>query len=368
MAALIKKYNIGSNRIARGLMQGLCLYADGTLGSIKGAGRHSLFLGHLDSSERDCVWGRFVFDLKTENDAVLIVRAFASNELEFMRSGEVSSFDSFLLDANEPIANKEKLFAAMGASKFTDSSDLLLYEQKGRYLWLFIDIFGVVEVSLKNLRVYVPGDNFLNTFPEIYRKNGEFFHRYLSIFSSLYSDFQNTIDSLDKYIDIDTAPDQLLPVFAQWLGIELGGNFLDSEHLRRLLKSAYTLIRVKGTKQAVLGIVRLFVEEPFYVIEQRQLQKYSIGEARAVNEALYGKSPYEFTILINQPADEKLRSRLLFLLGQFKPVRSKVSIVFLGDCGSVDSYCYLDINARIVNATNGRLDSQAALSGMIFLQ
>jgi len=368
MAPLVKKFVIGGNRLARGLMDGFTLSPGGVLSCVKETGRHTFFTRHIDSSERDCTWGRLAFDAEIEDDTVLIVRAFASNELNFMRNGAFVSFDDFLLDQEQPILLKEKLFQATGALKFVGSQDMLLYGQTGRYLWFSIDILGAGSASLKNFRLYSPGDNFLKTFPELYNSNAEFFRRYLSIFSSLYSDFQSKIDSLHQYIDIDTAPDQVLPVFAAWLGIELGGNFLDAQHLRRLLKIAFPLIRVKGTRQAIIEILQVFIDEPFYIVEQHLLQKYSTGEDRHVNEILYGRNPYGFTVLLNRPADEILHSRLLFLLNQFKPLRSQVNIVFLSGCSSLDSYCYLDINARIIQTTEGRLDDQASLSGMTFLQ
>jgi len=185
MPSLVRKYSIGKNRILKGYTAGFALTSDGILRTIDGHARHTLILGHVDSAEEDTVWGRLVFEFSAANDMVLVTRAFASNELEFLKNGEVVKFDDFLLDRSVPLSDKEKLFAAMGASRISDADDMLLYDQKGRYLWIFIDVYGAGEASVGNMRLFLPGNIFMGTFPEIYQKEGEFFHRYLSIFSSV---------------------------------------------------------------------------------------------------------------------------------------------------------------------------------------
>ena len=50
-------------------------------------------------------------------------------------------------------------------------------------------------VSIGNIRVEAPGDNFMQTFPEVYREKNSFFHRYLSVYSSIYNDFQEKLDA-----------------------------------------------------------------------------------------------------------------------------------------------------------------------------
>jgi len=369
MPSLIRKYSIGKNRILKGFMAGFTLTSEGVLRTLDGQSRHTLILGHIDSAEQDTVWGRLAFEFSAANDMVLVTRAFASNELEFIKNGSITKFDDFLLDKNVPLSDKEKLFAAVGASRISDADDILLYDQKGRYLWIFIDVYGAGEASVSNIRLMLPGDVFMRTFPEIYQKEGDFFHRYLSIFSSLYNDFQELIDSVDKLLDIDTAPEGLLPLFAEWLGIEVDGGILDSACLRKLIANAYPLLRVKGTKEAIMGIVRILTDDEAYIVEQRSLRSDSLPEDREPFEALYGKSPYEFTILINRKADEKLRSRLLLLVNQFKPAQSRVKIVFLGETCRLGSYCYLDVNARIADIGCGALDDgKSALNGMFYLQ
>lgn len=354
MDSVIKKYPIRKNRLAQGLMDGFFLSDGGSLCTLEKAVEHVIMLTPLDSAQRDCEWGRFAFEAQVEDDMVLTVRAFATNDRDFIRSGAISSFRDFLLDPAIGQAEKEKLFQAAGGAVFTGTRDMLLYGQTGRYLWLCVELMGAGCATLSDFRVFTPGDTFFQTFPEIYRTNGEFFHRYLSIFSSLYHDLQATVDSLDSYIDVDTAPAALLPVFARWLGIEADGGFLEEDAFRRLLKQAFSLIRGKGTRKAVEGVANILLEEPVYLVERR-----SGGSAHS--------SPYDFTLLINRAADEKLHSRLKFLIDQFKPVRSRYNIVFMGECNRMDSFCCLDVNARLRQPGQGHMDGRSLLDGMTYI-
>lgn len=353
MAALVRKYVIGKNRLAQGLYRGFTL--DGGELRTSGEGvRSVLYLAALDGAERDCEWGRLAFDAELGADMTLGVRAFASNEPKFVRKGRVTDTDRFLLDASVEDDAKIVLFEKSGCIGAAGVTDLLLTGLSGRYLWICVEVLGAGSASLGNFRVYSPEDNFFNSFPEVYRTNGAFFRRYMAVFNVMYADFQEKIDSLDRCLDVNTAPADLLPVFAHWLGLELDGNFLEEDQLRRLLRNAFSLISAKGTRRAVEGVVRILTDAPVYVLERQS----SRG----------GESPYDFTVLLQCAPDERLYSRLQFLLRQFKPVRGEVSLVFLGKSGRLDSYACLDVNACVTEPQPGRADKGAVLNGLTCLQ
>ena len=363
-----KRYRIGRRRLEQGLREGFEVTGAGTIKATEGEERHRIYLRHIDSGMRDCKWGRMKFEATLSEEMVLIVRVFASDEEEFVRGGKIQTFDSFFLDRKEPAIYKQKVYEAAKATKHINSKDMLLYEQRGRYLYIYLEVMGSGEAELGEIEIWTPGDNFYGTFPEIYRNEGEtFFHRYLSIYSSLYGDLQEKIEHLYEYIDIDTAPAGILPVFAQWLGIEVEGNFLEEERLRRLLKVGFQLSKVKGTRQAIEGVIGIFIEEPVIIVEQNQKGEKGDARSRGIYERLYGSNPYEFTVLINRAGDEKLHAQLMFLINQFKPLRSQVNIVFLGECGGMDAYCYLDINAKMHETAAGQLDMKQQLDGRAFL-
>lgn len=363
---VIKKYPIGRSRFLYASMEGFAVGEDGTL-ETAGEGRHICFLGCLDSARRSCEWGRFRFSADLSGEAVVIVRGFATDDATFVMRGEEQPFENLLLSANEPVAQKLRLFELAKASKFVSKTDVLLYEQTGRYLWLCLEVVGG-RAAIRDVAAYAPRDNFFSTFPEIYRTNGEFFHRYLSIYSSMYYDLQDKIDAVNQLVDIDAAPAELLPTLAGWIGLELDGGFLDEPHLRRLLKEALSLLRKKGTKSTLEGILKLFVDAPFFIVEQCMLMERATREVRPIYGRLYGTNPYGVTVLIDAPPNEQLQAQLKFILRQFTLLRTKVNIVFLGKDSRLDGYCFLDVNARIPGVEAGKLDRATSLDGRAYLQ
>lgn len=363
MANGVRQYHIGRARLSKALLDGFLLGEDGALTAAEERQHRSLFLPALDSAQDDCPWGRLTFRAELAGDAVLTVRAFASNDPEFLQDGALASIDALLLDPAAPVRRKARLFEAAGGETFVGSSDVLLYRHTGRYLWLWVELTGTGQARLDGFRVLVPGDNFYRTFPTLYQQDGDFFHRYLSVFSSIYSDLQDRIDRLHEYLDVDACPPEVLPILARWLGLELDGNFLDEDHLRRLLKRMPELLPAKGTRRAIELVVELFATGPAYLVERNLLDRNQLSGGGG----LYGDTPYDFTLLLSQSSDDLLRARLQFLVDQFKPLRSRAHIVFLGDQGGLDAYSYLDLNAALLQIGSGRLDDGRAQAGMVRL-
>lgn len=359
----IHRYLYYPSRLARSLASGFAL-RDGAFETEEDSPYRTVFLAALDSGQEDCPWGRLTFRMSLGEDTVLTLHAAAANENRVQDGGRLLDIDAFLLDPGQPVKRKARLFQAMGAAQFSNQNDVLLYGQKGRYLWLWFELAGEGGGRFSHISVTVPGDNFLHTFPAVYQNQGEFLHRYLSVFSSLYADLQDEIERLPQYLDPDTAPAGLLPVFARWLGIELDGNFLDEEHLRRLVKLAPELIACKGTRRAVQLIVGLFVTGKTYLIEHNLLNR----EQLAAGSSLGDGTIYDFSLLISQEPDELLLSRLRFLIDQFKPLRSRANIIFLGSQGNLDDYSYLDLNAMLLQPGARALDDKEAVFGMVRLE
>lgn len=360
----IHTYSLGGSMLRQALLHGLEADADGVLRTIPGSTspRYAIFPA-LNSATEDFQWGRLSFDGQIPGECILRVRAFAANEDSVVVGDEVRKIDDLLLDPQVPQAKKERLFLLGGGSELAVARDVLLTGQTGRHLWLWLEIAGDADVQLQRLRVYAPGDNFARTFPAVYQTQDDFFSRYLSVLSTLYQEFQEQLDHLPDLLDVDTAPEVMLPVLASWMGLDLGDGLLTTRQQRDLLRLAPELIARKGTRWAVESVVRLLVEGHTYVVERNLL---SPEERRS--EDIYGNSPYDFTVMLPMAADERLRLRLHFLIDQFKPIRACCRIVFLDDCGGLDAFTYLDVNSSVLQSTPGNLDDGDALTGMTYLQ
>ena len=358
----IRKYRLSGASLRRSLLEGFSLTENGSLRT-EGSGVHSAFLPGLDSARPDCAWGRLSLRCQLGAESMLTIRAFASDQDSVIRNNEVVRIDEFLLDPAASRTEKERLFTWADGMERSGVRDVLLTGQTGRWLWLWLEVSGAEEGILEDLRVYVPGDNFFRTFPQVYQTDNDFLQRYLSIFSTMYQEFQEEIDALPEMLDVDTAPEALLPMFARWLGLETDEALFSSEELRRLLKAAPELMARKGTKWAVEKVVKLFVEEPVYIVERNLL----LSDMRH-SEDLYGTTPYDFTVMVGRKMDEKLRLRLKFLIDQFRPARSRCHIVFLEECGGLDAFTYLDVNGTVLQNSTGTLDDGKALTGTTYLQ
>lgn len=355
----IRKYMLGGI-LRRALLQGFSPEGEGGIRA-GGPGVHRAILPGLDGAVPGCAWGRLSLGCRLEPESLLTVRAFASDRASAALEDGPVQIDAFVLDPSVPPEEKERLFRLSGGMERSGARDVLLEGQSGRYLWLWLEVSG--GGILENLRVYVPGDNFFPTLPQVYQTRGEFLRRYLSIFSTMYQEFQEEIDGVGRLFDVETAPPSLLPVFARWLGLETDGALFSPDELRKLLRAAPALLDGKGTRRALETAVRLFVSAPVYLVEQNLLSPEQRGETR-----LYGCTPWDFTVLVCCPAEERLHRRLEFIIRQFKPVRSRSRTVFFADCCGLDAFSCLDVNAALSGAGPGRLDGGAALNGTACLQ
>lgn len=360
-------YSIKKNRLEHGLIAGFTLSEAGTLVMNAHEAYHALCVHALDCAATDGQWGRLSFDIEYPENMTCYVYVRALNETMFYRNGQPKKIDDFLCDPEESPTVRREFFTRVEARRHVNHSDILMYEQKGRYLYFFIELIGEGEGFLKNIRVDRGGDNFMQTFPEVYRERGSFFHRYLSIFSSIYNDFQQEIDHLPDLLDVDTCPVQLLGTYGKWLGIDLDCDIRDEQVLRTLVKEAYALNRMKGTRRAIGRIAQIVLGEEVLILERNVMQDYMDSMNRGDLAELYGSSIYDVTMLVNHPVSDLVKSQLMYLIDQFKPLRSRIHIVHLKSDGVLDSHNYLDMNARVFEVENGNLDEEQIMDGVVTL-
>lgn len=339
-----RTYTITKSRMQGACMQGMYLAEDALICMEEEPVRFAFF-GMMDNVEEEIRWGRFSAELKLGSEMSYSFHVISSQHKEFMRKGKLTEINKYLLDKTIPAAHKQEFFRLAGEVVFVDKPDFLLYDLTGRYLWFYIKVIGRGMGRLRQMQLRLPGDNFMNTYPQVYREWGSFFHRYLSIFSSLYNDFHKEIKRVNHKIDPDTAPKELLIVLAGWMGIDVSGNFLEEDTLRTLVKESHELNRMKGTQKAVARVAEIVLGEKVIILERGKLK----GQVR-------GGTDYEVIILIQHYLEEKRKFQLLFLLKQFIPIRCSIRIIFLDYQNLLDTYCCLDMNAVIFKGCNGILD------------
>ena len=351
------RYSIRQNQLKKALLVGM-EHGEGDSLYSNTADTGYFVLPVLDSGVEDCPWGRLHFELDLPENCMCYLYAAASNK----KMGQ-----QVLLSGESGLYEKKKMLQSMRGLCFINKPDVLLYEITGRYLWIMVEVLGK-GVTIKNLQAEAPGDNFMQTFPEVYREKNSFFHRYLSVYSSIYNEFQEKLDERRELVPVEKASLSLLELYAKWLGIDVNGGYLGEETLRNLLKEAPELLKRKGTRYCIERICMIVLGEKPTIVERGLMQRYVQRNEKKQYDNLYGDSPYDVTLLLNTYIEEKKKEQLLHLLSQFKPVRSRLHIVLLEPTGMLDEYSYLDENAIIFTQKEGMLDAAQIADGTIIIQ
>lgn len=363
-----RKYSIKQNRFKRSFLTGFEVEGENKLRCRQDVYRRIFICDGIDGIENDAKWGRFHVDYCLDEDMVVTTYAVAVNEKEVWWNDDPVNLEEILKDPERSAEDKIRFMEALGAEKQINRKDSLLYELEGRYLYLCIEVLGIGNGELTNIFVNNQGDIFMDTFPEVYREYGSFFHRYMSVYSSLYMDFQEKIDNVADFLDIDTAPVQLLPIFCQWMGLDVSGDFLTEDRLRTLVREAYQLNRTKGTREALLRLCEIVLGEKVVILEKNVIRENTQAESQKIYEDLYGNGIYDVTLLVHTFVPENQKSQLMFLLNQFKPVRCRLRIKFLDQKGSMDGHVYMDMNALVMDTQAAALDERVGLDGNIMLK
>lgn len=351
-------FSIKKGQLKSALYKRMSYKEDGSITCEEEGGVHYFILPALDSGMENCPWGRLKFSMELPENSVCYLYAAACNQEEDR---------DYLMDPSVELIDKKRYLSDLGCLRFINKPDVLLYEIEGRYLWLAVEVIGK-GATLSDMEIQVPGDNFMDVFPEVYREKNSFFHRYLSIFSSIYNDFQGNLDQREKMLDMEKAPKNLLVLFLKWMGIDVDGGFLEEEDLRALLRESGELIRYKGTKRSIEKLCELFVGEKPTILERGLMQKYIRNSEQDLYDSLYGDSPYDVTLVMNNVVEEHKKEQLLHLLRQFKPIRCKLHILFLKKRGVLDEHTYLDMNAVTFTQETGQMDVSTLLDGAIVLE
>ncbi|WP_034452944.1 phage tail protein [Butyrivibrio sp. AE2032] len=345
-------YTIKNNRLMQSFIQGFSVEGKTGLKLDEESRDHFLFLKPIDGVSDGAFWGRLSCDMLLSEEQVCYIYIMATDTLNIVvGEGESINLDEFLYDSNEEPFRKVSLLTEIGAKRFVNNPDVLLYELQGRYLFIAMEILGNGPASIGNIRVGVRGDNFMGAFPEVYQERNSFFHRYMSIFSSIYNDISEQNDRLYEMLDLDKCSVELLEMYGSWFGIDLNGGFLPEDVLRTIVKEAYKLNRMKGTKKALERILEIVVGDDAILLENR-LQDGRI---------------FDVTVMINRKLTEDLRHQLMFLLDQFKPIRTRIRLLQMEKEAVMDGNSYLDMNAAIPSEKHVVLDEEAMYDGAITL-
>ena len=332
----MKCYTFRYSKLRRSYIQGAELLENGTFALRAQKAPCYICLPPLDGAKEAAKWGRLQVKAELPKDSILSVYAFASDSQDEITECLLGEEPKETAENGE---NKIIFFGEHGIGPFTNRENMLLYELCGRYLWLALKITHGGSGSIKQIRVSDPGDNFMQTFPEVYQERNSEFHRYLSVFSTIYNDFQEETEKTKELFLLGSAPDWILPQIGELTGISTGEGILPVPKLKKLLEHAARYVHYKGTAKVMRELTELFIGEVPLLIE---------------------KEDGNVTFLLERKLEEEEEMWLLYFLNQFKPVYSRLNLISYEEEDGIDRYCFTDINAKIQCLMPGSLDNDAA--------
>lgn len=324
----MKCYTIRKSRLARAFMVGMSAADDGTVRMTAGQ-RHYICLPPLYGRKQE-EWGRLNIETELPRGSRLLIYAAVSEEKEVPKH--------ILLNDTTAYAKRASFFAEHGKGPLEMKKNLLLYGLKGRYLWLMIEVADTglqKDGRIDRIRVFCPGDDFMNAFPQIYQEKGGVFHRFISVFSTVCSDFKEQAELLRDRVDLVRAGPEELTRIAGWFGIDLGDGLLTISQMREITANLHCYVKMKGTRFVMRELTRMLAGETPLIIES---------------------SSKEIVLLLERKLTEDEELKLLFFLLQFKPIHIRLNVLFYQEEESLDSYCFTDGNAALACPDRAALD------------
>jgi phage tail-like protein len=159
-----------------------------------------------------------------------------------------------------------------------------------------------------------PHSLYLEFLPALYQEI-DFVGRFLKIFEETFEPTVHTLESLWAYLDPLTAPVQLLPFLAHWVGLQTPA-YLAMERQRFLIRNAMQIYRWRGTKRGLRFYLHLATGLPLDqdITEETDkhitiLESFDRGFVTGVTKLgedaiLGGGRPYHFSVRLRCDSPE----------------------------------------------------------------
>ena len=323
----------------------------------------------FDSGERGTIWHRLLINTENCQASELRITVYASDELDFVCDGKICDVDSVIHDENMPLSKIVGMLEPFVKKQVKGAADALLHDVRGRYLWIYTEVFAVSDkpATIKDIKVYLPAVSWIDYLPEIYRNSdtqGAFLERYLGIFQTLYEEIEDEIDRITERFDPESADVEFLRWLAEWLDIS-DCSVWEEEKLRKLLLMSFSLYRSRGTKESVSKVIELYTGEKPYIIESFMLQQFAGTELyEKTLLPIYGDDPNKVLILVRS---EVIKSKndinvLRRITREMMPLTVNFELKVLEEHISLDKFTYLGVNSYLGKPETAALNGKSRIT------
>ena len=334
--------------------------------------------GPFDSMEFETVWHRLRINIDLPSGAVYKLKIYASDHPEVYvpsrdsRGMEKVNLIEYLSNEKIDVHRKVDLFDDIGAKCYKNPSDVILYEFKGKYLWICLEFinYGQKPIRVSSIKIEFPKVSFIDYLPDVYKEeenNSKFLERFLAIFQSIYVDLEDKIDYTPIKYDMDRTTKDFLSWIGDWLSLK-NASIWSEEKLRKLVKEATKIYKMKGTKRAVAKMIKEYLGVEPIIVEQFDVKENMYyHKEKEVVEKLFGDNGYIFTVMVPQAhiKDTESYVELLRVINDVKPVDSICNLVVLSDQIYLDNHCYIGINSFITNTEDFIVDKRQDVNNLV---
>jgi len=153
------------------------------------------------------------------------------------------------------------------------TSDSLLFKwDTKRYLWLKLQLSGLApraRAAVREMRIYYPRLSYLRYLPAVYqqdRPSREFLERFLSLFETVFSDLEATVERIPELFDPGSTPSAFLDWLAQWLDLAVEEDW-DPKVKKALIANAARLYERKGTPAGLADFIEIVLQQRPLILE-----------------------------------------------------------------------------------------------------
>ena len=296
----------------------------------------------IDSCEAGFRWSRAWLEGCFPPDTTVRLRCYLSDTMEEVKGG----FDwqvRHLLEKDDPLTAARMLFG----TPISDATDFLI-PGNGRYLRLMAEIGNTngEKPYISALRVQTAADHMTDYLPAIYRDD-DFTYRFLSIFDSMVSDLEQSINSISRELDIQQANAEMLPYLASWLCLE---PIADKEALQQIAQTALEDYETMYSVEGIRRTVRRLTGHEAIIIEGKDVDANAADAGNSdMLRQLYGDNPFQFFVLMEEEALPSAQAREEFVeqMKRYIPAGVEMKLVVLRQGVQLGSHTYLEINSML---------------------
>ena len=142
----------------------------------------------------------------------------------------------------------------------------------GRYLWVTLELRGNTRFTprVRSLRAEYPAHDYLRRIPKTFSRDeatASFLQRYLAMFEGTLGEFEARSDARRTLFEPRSAPDEILPWLAGFLGLVLDERW-PAETRRTMLEEATWLFRFRGTVPGLTRMLEIYTGTKVIIIEK----------------------------------------------------------------------------------------------------